>query len=43
MYLGYSASMYEKVSDMPVIKSVHSLTHKYVTPALWDLLKDHKT
>jgi hypothetical protein len=28
---------------MPEIKSKHSLTAKYVTPATWDLLKDHVT
>jgi hypothetical protein len=28
---------------MPEMKSAHSLTAKYVTPATWDLLKNHVT
>jgi len=33
----------EEKSEMPEIKSKHSLVYKYVTPALWAKYKDHRT
>ena len=33
----------EEKSDMPEIKSKHSLVYKYLTPEIWAKYKDHKT
>lgn len=43
MYLGHTAFMKDDNKPYPNIKSKKSLVNKYVSPAIWDLLKNHKT